>query len=899
MIPPTSTQPGAKRSDQRGQISIFFASSLIVLISIIAFIINIGLFVKAKINLQNAVDASAYAGAAVQARMLNRIGYLNWEMRNNYKEWMFKYYVLGNLNINEVANPSLATDNIHYTMEPDPNVTDPSFQSKDAYNFPSVCLHYSGIATNVCKKYAIAGVPRFEPTNLVGIDETTSTFIDAIVTAKSSDCSKRSKLNYAVTSMWAYNVETGGGQAFADAPQIAIDRQGAWPKGVELAIRVRSLELAVNLPPVRGLCKYPGQAAGACASQADTLNASNPHYGNERPAKAFWSGYRNLGNQADSEMKNSFTLTELAPTPVNYSNPLDLSLLFTKNLPKYYLDLKLMPVNYATFFTALIARSDLIKDPSGGTLVTTEGACDVSKIAIPVPGFPLGYYKNPDVLTYYAVKGEANFQGLFNPFAGGGVKLTAWAAAKPMGGRIGPALFEGNNSGGTTLELLPRKNTANYRSLPYISGLDLAHVKKKGGNTEVPVGTYTPGMPLPINGTSDPDTRFWINKTSDQVGGNVSGPAVVFGIPNMVFDFENNDITSVRYSTGTSGDTNIIRPANSDVTAYASGLYKKYQLNKLKMALTNGSTPQGITDAINRVRAPTTYEAANYTIPTPFDQQFSTAIDGGYADTFGFIAGPPRGGDVSLRSVDFYAPVYGSTGDAAFSTSDAVGDALETYIKFQEDAMKKFRNSMNQVAFQMYSENPSKYEKAAKQISDYDFTSTTPTNGKPSCASITGSLLSLFLGNGNNLTSGAGTCPTSLKENIKTYWHTPTGGTFHPQIYHMEYSLTDTAGSTVPFQRLLTGYMPGPLRGANIRGQAANPFAGGGGGDFETMRRTGYSTKFITLKSLTNSGHGYGPGSGFAIYSEGASRIVPDIGGGALKNPLDLSSAGVPSTLNH
>jgi hypothetical protein len=83
--------------NQRGQISLFFSASLIVLITIIAFVINIGLFVKAKINLQNSVDAAAYAGASVQARQLTRIAYLNWEMRNVFKEWMFKYYVLGNV----------------------------------------------------------------------------------------------------------------------------------------------------------------------------------------------------------------------------------------------------------------------------------------------------------------------------------------------------------------------------------------------------------------------------------------------------------------------------------------------------------------------------------------------------------------------------------------------------------------------------------------------------------------------------------------------------------------------------------------------------------------------------------------------------------------------------------
>ena len=90
----------------RGQMTIFFATTILALITFIAFIINIGIFVKAKINLQNAVDAAAFAGASVQARQLSNISYLNWEMRNVYKEWMFKNYVLGNLSLDEISGPS-------------------------------------------------------------------------------------------------------------------------------------------------------------------------------------------------------------------------------------------------------------------------------------------------------------------------------------------------------------------------------------------------------------------------------------------------------------------------------------------------------------------------------------------------------------------------------------------------------------------------------------------------------------------------------------------------------------------------------------------------------------------------------------------------------------------------
>src|SRR5690606_27355710 len=89
-------------SREGGQLSIFLGMSMTVLLSFLAFVVNVGLFIKAKINLQNAVNATAFSGAAIQARQLTNMAYLNWEMRNVYKEWMFKYYVLGQMGLRRV-----------------------------------------------------------------------------------------------------------------------------------------------------------------------------------------------------------------------------------------------------------------------------------------------------------------------------------------------------------------------------------------------------------------------------------------------------------------------------------------------------------------------------------------------------------------------------------------------------------------------------------------------------------------------------------------------------------------------------------------------------------------------------------------------------------------------------
>ena len=66
---------------------------IFTMIIMFAFTTNVGMLVHAKINLQNAADAAAYAGAAVQARQLTAASYLNWEMRRALKEFLFYYDV--------------------------------------------------------------------------------------------------------------------------------------------------------------------------------------------------------------------------------------------------------------------------------------------------------------------------------------------------------------------------------------------------------------------------------------------------------------------------------------------------------------------------------------------------------------------------------------------------------------------------------------------------------------------------------------------------------------------------------------------------------------------------------------------------------------------------------------
>ena len=629
----TKSSPSlAPVSSERGQISIFFSASLVVLITIVAFVINIGLFVKAKINLQNATDAAAFSGASVQARQLTTIAYLNWEMRNIYKEWMFKYYVVGNLNIKDVEDPSaIAGSAVSYRLRETTNVleTDPARRvQRDPYNFPSVCIHLAGSQTNLCKRYSVPGLPEFGSSNLPGAEEASRAFINTLIGTKILDCVDQTRLNMLVNLTWAYNVLTidGDETIVQQGPQILADKMGAWPKAVEVAMRIRNLERAVNrAPETSGICASQDNSGKVrCGKTIDQI-MTEKKLGNERIVKAFFSGYRNIGNEIENEMKQSFTLTEIPPKVPEFGGVRSASYLLVpqnqaQNYTKQYLDLHLQMVNLATFYNAFVPRSS-----TGGATQGTSGACDVSKVAMPVPGYPMGYYKNPDVVTYYAVRGESEFQGMFNPFADGVVKLTAYSAAKPFGGRIGPMLFfQPPNAE----YYQGRTDPVKKRSVPYITSLEFEGTPKPFGGGNLSLGEFAPGVPLPINFNND---YFWLKTPTSPIGGYIADGNVQFGLPNLVYDFQ-TPYTNTGY-TSASADINVVRTA--DASDQPIGLFSKFQLQQFKGTALGGNITQELLEQeLKRVRAPTLYESANYLVPSPEELNRTLQLD-----SVGFIPG--------------------------------------------------------------------------------------------------------------------------------------------------------------------------------------------------------------------------------------------------------------------
>lgn len=902
--------PVTKRTSEKGQISIFFSASLVVLVSIIAFVINVGLFVKAKINLQNATDASAFAGAAVQSRQLTNIAYLNWEMRNIFKEWMFKYYVIGNLNIVDVMNATPGAGSsarMNFRMEPDidvlktPGTEGASVQ--DPYNFPSICIHLSGSTTNICRRYAIPGLPEFGSSSLIGSEEASRAFQDVLIGEKINDCIDRTNLNMLVALTWAYNILPSGSAdpLTGQGPAIMAHRQGAWPRAVELAMRIRNLEKIVNRQskPDERICMVPGATDKIdCTKQVDELS-TEALVGNERLIKAFYSGYRNLGGSYEQdEMKLSYTMTEIPPQTVE-SNTLgginSASYLLSKEYPKQYLDLKLQLVNYATFFSAMIPRA------TG----SASGACDVSKVAVPVPGYPLGFYKSPDLLTYYAVKGEAVFEGMFNPFQDS-IKLTAYAAAKPMGGRIGPILFHQDRSDNTSRTRMDGKKR---RSVPYITSLNVVGTRVRKGNTFGNLGPdeYWPGVPLPVNSATSP---FWISSEGAAVGGIITtGDGVQFGIPNLVYDYD----PSAPFDSTAYSDANvpmhIIQTEMGLIEDKSVGLFSKHQFGKFKGSnLSTNVSAQVMEEELARIKAPTAYEAANYLIPTPdeVNQSFNPKLD-----SFGVLTHKNPtvfSNGVQQYTAHLFAPLYDPTLlDVHWRGTDDVVATITDFMNFQRAAMDKYRNALNHAAKAVHDQkdfahagasgSAADYVRAATGISDIPNFNGPLTQNPQTCASLNGKFRFFYLGSASGV-NPAGCTFSPIEDSLRAYFSPGSSGdpNFSASHYFLEYSWYESNFSSFPQNKLtpFSAYAPGAFTGIGDDGVFSSPIPGSS--LRETMRRNFYSTKFVSLNSLKDGGGYQESSTNFVIHSEGDTV---NISGGVSKakqeqflNPLQPLQIG-------
>jgi hypothetical protein len=871
----------------RGQLTIFMGITLIIMMGMLAFIINVGLFVKAKINLQNAVDAAAFSGAATQARQLTNIAYVNWELRNTFKEWMFKYYIMGQLGLfpstaNNLSNTS-GNGKMDFRLQV-PNVlqfnagTQYNSVALDAYNVPTICIH-NNKSKNICPLYMIPGLPRFDAIGVAGITEIHEALVNKLVTEKSNDCSARTQINFLAALSWTYS---SGISEVPGVPLVATSRAGAWPQALEIAMRIRNLEMIVNRPPITD---------GITRSNVTSLPDASPDMAlNERPYKAFMSAYKNLSggkykDNATDELAGNFKLYELAPTQYTVGAQSASGFLIPSGfsysgggsaLNKSYLDLQIVPLNYAIMYSTFTSTKYKYEG------VDAEGACGISKTALPVPGYIMGFTKNPEVLTYYAVKGESKFIGLFYPFDSkrDGITLTAYAAAKPFGGRIGPKLF---GFSGNSESIIAREDK-DRKSKPYFNGL----VAPTTGSA------FKTGFPIPYL------QDFWAsNAKANYVLGGIPGRSAApsFGIPNMLYDFE-SEADLARQSTSTQLiqdiDYNII---GGSTNKESLGLYDKAQFRFLKESLTGNPSPDDslstsqINNAIFKSRRPTKYEAINYLIP-----DYASVSAGNTAAPYiiplSTVDGTSPNNTTYLYKL--FAPLQGAT--TLYKTNDEVLTVINSYMAANDQAVKTYLKTLLEVSNSIANtktgnDTSNLLLESAKSIHINAGSNNEIPNflSDGSCAVDIASKFNHFF-RASSTACGIVPISTMMVDYVNKHSNTADGSN-----RYLVSTFWAGPGRLSPDQ-FMTGYFPGKRQGNDENGMNVHPL-GLTGADYPAFsgKRNFYSTKFVQMAKLMDSPPNTGGTTTGKSDYESQPALCESVDGnlGKCDIPADLQKDGV------
>ncbi|MFN7686046.1 MAG: pilus assembly protein TadG-related protein [Oligoflexia bacterium] len=393
----------ALRASQLGQISVLAALMIgTTFFLFLAFVVNTGMVVHAKINLQNAADVAAYAGAATQARQMNQIALLNYEMRRQYKKFLYRYYVLGS---SAAMTQRVGQGPVRWGPG-------------SAHQVPAVCLIFQE-RDNYCQLSTLQPIATVSPGFLDAIGQALRQVLDRLEQLRQNNCQQISLGNLLALYLWLYNTEspestllgnssTQPGSGGSDPNALAQNTLrfltrglGLVPKNLLLKKRIDSLTGFVNAPPRRNLS----------ARQAETLASGGDFFARERTLQAFNSALRTLGPSLFNEER--VFLDELLP----------------QDTPLLTLD----PV-FAEFDTFAV-----IPEPQN------DGACRQTYVSIPVSGrtLPVAVVKRPQSRNvHYAVRLRGKARVLFSPF--GEIEMTAYAAAKPFGSRIGPPVTAQN-----------------------------------------------------------------------------------------------------------------------------------------------------------------------------------------------------------------------------------------------------------------------------------------------------------------------------------------------------------------------------------------------------------------------------------------------------------------------
>lgn len=417
-------------TNKKGQVALFVALIFQILFLFFAMVINVGLLVHHKINLQNSVDLAAYYGAARQAEGMNVVAHANYQIRQAWKLLAWRYRMIGSAGEWFNHPYSKVTKSLTSAAEQD-TVNTSNSVINDFQEAPAFCITYIPFqpmppGENTCRNMATkSGISLFRPTAHIAAHEGFSGALrKASILARNSAinrCKIAGVYNYLALArfMVSYNVYQADRMTFINSMSNALsvsesdfyDLDGASAAGGIQKTFLNNLTTAN-----RAAFETEGSSSFEVYNSLGNPNCAKSG-GQHLPAKwlqpiKVFPGFSYIDSVCGNNDQLSIEGKEINGT----------------NLPYHVND------------SIVSNEAAMIKE-----LVPYIGyKSDVTDVY----NFSLGVEKNPWCMAYVGVKAEARPSIPFSPF--GKVKISARAFYKPFGGRIGPWYHKQWPRGSTT-----------------------------------------------------------------------------------------------------------------------------------------------------------------------------------------------------------------------------------------------------------------------------------------------------------------------------------------------------------------------------------------------------------------------------------------------------------------
>lgn len=420
--------------NRKGQVAIFIALIFQVLFLFFAMIINVGLLVHHKINLQNSADLAAYYGAMKQAEMMNAVGHVNYQIRQSWKLLAWRYRQLGTAGDYNIHPYKKLSKTIEGDIEGLP--VGASASAQQYYDAPPFCITYAPFAPmpsrseSTCKdQSALKKIVLFNPPPVIAGFLNINTAIHNASTRALNEAIDRCKyvgqFNYMVLARFiaAYNIDQGErkdlinmlSRGLSEKPDDFREISGDLAsEGIIKTFKNNLTEANRNSIKDNQIKIINGLGQNDC-NGVGVANTDPAKWLSEVKVKPAYS-YMDFKCGAGSPPR-------VDPDPKELNK---------QNLPNYT-DVLADEVSYLSQF------ADPLQAPYNSSL---------------------GVEKNPWCMAYVGVSAETKPSIPFAPL--GGVTLKARSFAKPFGGKIGPWYYSqwprssNQSSGGKRIDpLLP------------------------------------------------------------------------------------------------------------------------------------------------------------------------------------------------------------------------------------------------------------------------------------------------------------------------------------------------------------------------------------------------------------------------------------------------------------